>query len=677
MPEEGHDKDGAFVGVDAETAARAEEEFGPESGSRVTSKRLPIAPQAADDAQTSDAKTSVSPNEIGAAEQSHRAGRRAKVDASGEINTSRRVTSPVAREEPDTGGWGEAPKVSVATSKMGLGGTTDDEDSGVHIRTTSEAMETAVDHPVVPEEDENGSVYIRTTSEAMETAADHPVVPEEDENRSVHLRTTSEAMEIAADDLVVPEEDEDDFEIAVDVQDFHAGARTKPVERSQLINLLHACSEPTSDGVESIGQPPAGPRNQAGPDPAVPPGGETTATNAWQPALGNRLPTTIAVDFGTSYSSIAVVLSERTHVLPLTSSGLRMLPSVVGIDSNGHAVVGEQARQMALDDPGNVISSPKRLLGRTYDDPEVEPHIAQMAMAASHGPFGSILLHAQGRTYTVEQLCAPILHWLRRAAGDQLGRDITDIVATVPVGFDDTHRRALSESATMAGLRIRSYLDEPTAAVLANRRTLQAGGLVAVYDFGGGTFDFSVVEVGENARLSVVTNAGDTWLGGDDFDEVIASAAANQFWRDTRIELRNDVVRWQRLLRESERAKRELSRKREATVHLPGAALTAKGPVDLTIQLTREQFAELSKDLIQRTMDTCETALDLCDLKFSDLNAIYMSGGTSYVPAVMESIAQVFGIIPMIVAPPDLAVVLGAARFTELLEQKTAQPRVP
>lgn len=480
--------------------------------------------------------------------------------------------------------------------------------------------------------------------------------------------------------------EEDDFDIAVDVGEFDGGAPTKPLDSDRLDELLAACEpgtptppDPLSAVAGALGEiglddglTDASQAGVSGAASSTDVGLPAAPTSAWLPAVGADVPGLLAIDFGTSYSSVAVVLNGRTHVLPLTANGLRMLPSVVGIDANGHAVVGEQARQMLLEEPANVISSPKRLLGRAFNDTEVEPHLAQMAMTSSAGPRGDILLHARGRVYTVEQLCAPLLHWLRRAAADQLGRDIGDVVVTVPVGFDVAQRRGLSEAATMAGLRIRRFLDEPTAAVLANRQTMEAGGLVAVYDFGGGTFDFSVVELGEGGQLSVVANAGDTWLGGDDFDEVIASAAANAFWRNTRVELRNDVVRWQRLLRECERAKRELSRKREATIHLTGAALTARGPIDLTMKMTREEFAELSRDLIQRTMDTCETALSLSDLSFSDLDAVYMSGGTSYIPAVMDAVAKSFGQIPRIVAPPDLAVVLGAAAYTSRVDDKVA-----
>jgi len=445
---------------------------------------------------------------------------------------------------------------------------------------------------------------------------------------------------------------QDDFDLAVLVEEF-TEVQTKPLDGAELSLLLAKCREGLTDVDEPLPE---------GAAPAAP------AVHTHRKAAGMGLPSVVAIDFGTSYSSAAFVVGDDSHLIPVGDRGERVLPSVVGINEEGYAVVGDAARQMSLVQPDAVIHSPKRLLGRRFDDREVEPHLMQMPMLASPAANGEVELRAQGRTYSVSQLCAPILYRIRLAIAKHLGHEITDVVLTSPVSFDARQRRALSEAATLAGLRVRRFLDEPTAAILANRPNLGRGHLAAVYDFGGGTFDFSLVAVGANASLSVIGNAGDTWLGGDDFDQALANAAANAFWREAGVELRHQVVQWQRLLLQAERVKRVLSIKREAMLHLSEAALSESGPLDLQMSVSRKQFADLSHDLIQRTMDTCSTALELSGVAFSDLTAVFMSGGTSFIPAVLDAVSRSFGRIPLMTVPPDLAVVLGAADYAMRLE---------
>jgi molecular chaperone DnaK len=233
-------------------------------------------------------------------------------------------------------------------------------------------------------------------------------------------------------------------------------------------------------------------------------------------------------------------------------------------------------------------------------------------------------------------------------------------VLTAPVSFDDRRATALREAAGIAGIEAVEIVDEPTAAALAHNFDRNFAGLIAVFDFGGGTFDFSVVDA-DKADVEVITTAGDVWLGGDDFDEVIAAQVADAFWQTQEIELRNNVVQWQRLLLASERAKRQLSSQDTATVELEEAALTQQGQLNLRYPLSRSDFARLAQPIIQRSLDTCSEALELSGIDRGELNAIYMSGGTTYIPAVREAVAAFFGKVGRVAVPPERAVVIGAA----------------
>jgi molecular chaperone DnaK len=211
-------------------------------------------------------------------------------------------------------------------------------------------------------------------------------------------------------------------------------------------------------------------------------------------------------------------------------------------------------------------------------------------------------------------------------------------------------------------MRSVEIIDEPTAAALAYSFDRSYQGLIAVYDFGGGTFDFSVADVGA-ADIQIVSTAGDNWLGGDDFDEVLSRAAANAFWREHGIELEKQVVQWQRLMLAAEAAKRDLSAREETVLELPEAALTATGPLHLRFPLSRTKFSELSRPIIERSLDTCREALELCEQKATDLSAVYLSGGTCYIPAVREAVTSFFGKAPKVSIPPERAVVIGAAMY--------------
>lgn len=408
--------------------------------------------------------------------------------------------------------------------------------------------------------------------------------------------------------------------------------------------------------------PPASARQQA-PAPAAP---SRPASATTTPLVRPGQSVVVAMDFGTSRSSVSAVLNRQVHVLRLWNGGWDMA-SVVAFLENGSVVLDADARRMLGTDPQNAIASPKRLLGRRYRERDIEPYLASLAMRHSEGPDGGVLLHPHSSTYSISQVCAPIIYQLKLAAEQQLQHPVKDVVMTTPVSFDDRRYAALEQATTLAGLNVLEFVDEPTAAALTHRFDPSFNGLVAVYDFGGGTFDFSVVEASA-ADVQVVATAGDVWLGGDDFDEAIANAAANAFWREHKIELRNQVVQWQRLLAASEGAKRELSTKETTTVAVRDVALTAAGALHLHFPLARPQFAELAEPIIQRSIDTCREALELSDLEVSDLNAVYLSGGTSYIPAVREALGRFFGVPATASVPPERAVVTGAAVYAALLD---------
>ena len=370
-------------------------------------------------------------------------------------------------------------------------------------------------------------------------------------------------------------------------------------------------------------------------------------------------PTVVAMDMGTTRSSVAAVIDGQVSVLKLPGDAWDM-PSVVGFRPDKTVMLGTAARKMLAHDPGNTIASPKRLLGRRFDEPQIQPYIASLGLKTQRDTRGEVLLDVHGMSVSIIEACGHILNLLRLVAEKNLGHEVHDVILTAPVSFTDRQHAALKEAAELAGLRVLEFVEEPVAATLACVTDPHCKGPVAVFDFGGGTFDFSVVDVGDGV-MTVLASAGDGWLGGDDFDEALASAAANGFWRATNIELRNQLYQWQRLLVRAEHTKRALSDREQATLELPDAALTKEGGLDLVFPLTRRQFAGLCTEIIDRAFDTCSQALELSELKISDLNAVYLSGGTTYIPAVRDAVARFFGKEPRVVVPPERAVLVGAA----------------
>ncbi len=376
-------------------------------------------------------------------------------------------------------------------------------------------------------------------------------------------------------------------------------------------------------------------------------------------ALPENAKSVVAIDFGTTRSSVASLIDGRISVLKLPG-GEWDIPSVVGFRSDGSVVLGKAARNMLAIDAENAIASPKRLLGRRYDDPALGPYLSQLGMKSSAGPKGEILLRARGRRVAVVEACAHLLKLLKLVAERNLGEGVRDVILTVPVTTGERQLRELASAAEYAELTVKEFVHEPVAAAMACVFDPECEGLVAIYDFGGGTFDFSVVQV-SGSSMEVVASAGDSWLGGDDLDIALASAAANALWQQAKVEVRNQAHLWQHLLVRAEAAKRELSEREEAVLVLPNAIRNAGGEQNFEYPITRPKFAKLIRGIIDRSLDSCREALSSKKLDPKALNAVYLSGGTSYVPAIQQAVAEFFGRRPRTLMPPERMVVVGAA----------------
>ena len=367
----------------------------------------------------------------------------------------------------------------------------------------------------------------------------------------------------------------------------------------------------------------------------------------------------VGIDLGTSNTSVACVVANKVTIAEMPD-GSRSMPSVVSIDREGRIIVGEEARQRIATDPTHTIASPKRLLGRKYDSPEIQRWLAQAPWPTSAAPDGSIVVKLWDREYAITQIVSYVFREAVELAERATGERITQAVVSVPVSFDEYRVDALRRAARMVQLEIVAVIDEPSGAALANRFDEGFGGVVGVYDFGGGTFDFSVVDVSKG-DFQVLATAGDTWLGGDDFDRVLAEAAANQFWREHKVDLRKQQVEWQRLVLACELAKRSLSANETGIISVPDVLRTAQGMIGLHLTISRAILERACASLIQRSLATCGEALNSLNLKPSDLSAIYLSGGTTYIPAIRDAVRQHFQTPVRTGVPPEYAVCLGAA----------------
>ncbi len=370
----------------------------------------------------------------------------------------------------------------------------------------------------------------------------------------------------------------------------------------------------------------------------------------------------IGIDLGTTNSVVAVMEGSSPKVL-INSSGSRLTPSVVGFTDKGERLVGQIARHQQVTNPENTVFSIKRFMGRRHNEVSSEEKIVPYKITGA--PDELVKVHARDKEYTPPEVSAMILQDLKKTAEDYLGEQVTRAVITVPAYFNDSQRQATKDAGTIAGLKVERIINEPTAAALAYGVEKKKNQKVAVFDFGGGTFDVSILDIGgfeeEGGVLEVLSTNGDTHLGGDDLDAVLINYLADEFKKTEGIDLRTDPMAHQRLKEAAEKAKCELSTQLESTVNLPFITADASGPKHLQITLTRSKFESLVEPTLERLKGPCHKALDDAKLKASDISEVLLVGGSTRIPKVQEIVKEIFGAEPNKGINPDEVVALGAA----------------
>ncbi len=367
----------------------------------------------------------------------------------------------------------------------------------------------------------------------------------------------------------------------------------------------------------------------------------------------------IGIDLGTTNSVVAIIEAGEPTVLE-NSEGSRITPSVVAITKSGERLVGQVAKRQAVTNPENTVFSIKRLMGRKFDDPEVQRTIKSVPYKITRAPNGDVRVVLAGHEYSPPEISAMILQKLRADAEAKLGEKITQAVITVPAYFNDMQRQATKDAGRIAGLDVLRIINEPTAASLAYGLDKKKDEMIAVYDLGGGTFDISILQLGEGVFEVKATN-GDTHLGGDDFDQRIVDWLADEFRKEQGIDLRKDRMALQRLTEAAERAKTELSSSLQTEINLPFITADANGPKHLIITLSRAKLEELVGNLIERTREPVMKALEDAGVKASDVNEVILVGGQTRMPAVIELVRKIFGKEPHKGVNPDEVVAVGAA----------------
>ncbi len=367
----------------------------------------------------------------------------------------------------------------------------------------------------------------------------------------------------------------------------------------------------------------------------------------------------IGIDLGTTNSVVAVVQGGEPVVIP-NQEGHRTTPSVVAFTEKGERLVGQAAKRQAITNPENTIFSIKRLMGRKYNSPEVKEAMKRLPYKIVEAPNGDAHVEVMGKRYSPPEISAMVLQKLKQAAEDYLGEPVTDAVITVPAYFDDSQRQATKDAGRIAGLNVLRIINEPTAAALAYGLDQKKDEKVAVYDLGGGTFDISILEIGEGV-IEVHSTSGDTYLGGDDFDQKIMDWLIEEFKAETGIDLRQDRMALQRLKEAAEKAKIELSSAAETEINLPFITADATGPKHLVRKLTRARFEQMIEDLIERTAGPCKQALEDAKLTSSDIDEVLLVGGQTRTPKVQDFVSRFFGKQPSKKINPDEAVAIGAA----------------
>jgi molecular chaperone DnaK len=367
----------------------------------------------------------------------------------------------------------------------------------------------------------------------------------------------------------------------------------------------------------------------------------------------------IGIDLGTTNSCVAIMDGKAPKVIE-NAEGVRTTPSVVGILEDGERIVGQPAKRQAVTNPTNTFFAIKRLIGRQFDDPVVAKDKGMVPYEIVKGPNGDAWVRSHGKDYSPQQISAFILQKIKQDAEAHLGEPVTKAVITVPAYFNDAQRQATKDAGKIAGLEVLRIINEPTAAALAYGLEKNDGKKIAVYDLGGGTFDISILEIGDGVFEVKATN-GDTFLGGEDFDLRVVDYLADEFKKETGVDLRNDKLALQRLKEEAEKAKKELSSTAQYEVNLPFISMNASGPLHLNIKVSRAKLEALVEDLVARTIGPCDQALKDAGMKKSDIDEVVLVGGMTRMPKVVEAVKDFFGREPHKGVNPDEVVALGAA----------------
>jgi molecular chaperone DnaK len=367
----------------------------------------------------------------------------------------------------------------------------------------------------------------------------------------------------------------------------------------------------------------------------------------------------IGIDLGTTNSCVAVMDGKAAKVIE-NAEGMRTTPSIVAFSDDGERLVGQPAKRQAVTNPERTFFAVKRLVGRRYDDPMVEKDKKLVPYKIVKASNGDAWVEADSKTYSPSQISAFILQKMKETAEAHLGQKVDQAVITVPAYFNDAQRQATKDAGKIAGLEVLRIINEPTAAALAYGLDKTKTGTIAVYDLGGGTFDISVLEIGDGV-FEVKSTNGDTFLGGEDFDMRLVSYLADEFQKEQGINLRNDKLALQRLKEAAEKAKIELSSTTQTEINLPFITADASGPKHLTMKLTRAKFEALVDDLIQKTIEPCRKALKDAGLTAGEIGEVVLVGGMTRMPKVQEVVKQLFGKEPHKGVNPDEVVAIGAA----------------
>jgi molecular chaperone DnaK len=367
----------------------------------------------------------------------------------------------------------------------------------------------------------------------------------------------------------------------------------------------------------------------------------------------------IGIDLGTTNSCVAVMEGKTPKVIE-NAEGARTTPSIVAFTDDGERLVGQPAKRQSVTNPERTFFAIKRLIGRTFDDPMTKKDIGLVPYKIIRAPNGDAWVTADGKQYSPSQISAFVLQKMKETAEAYLGQQVSQAVITVPAYFNDAQRQATKDAGKIAGLEVLRIINEPTAAALSYGLDKKGSGVIAVYDLGGGTFDISILEIGDGV-FEVKSTNGDTFLGGEDFDTRLVEYLADEFKKDNGIDLRRDKLALQRLKEAAEKAKIELSSATQTEINLPYITADSAGPKHLTLKLTRAKFEALVDDLIQKTVEPCRKALKDAGLSAGEINEVVLVGGMTRMPKVQEVVKGFFGKEPHKGVNPDEVVAIGAA----------------